>query len=85
MQFTTLTALFVAAFASLQGASASGDFSATCTSIFLPSNNFLEATCGDGRGGHTTSELNLNACIGIAATELVCKAKYVQIQIYFVL
>lgn len=80
MQLTTFIALFAAAFASLRGADAAGGFSATCTNIFLPSNNFLEATCGDGHGGHTTSELNLNACIGIAATELVCRAKYAEIQ-----
>lgn len=79
MQLTSFVALFVATFAAFQGANAAGSFSATCTNIFLPSNNFLEATCGDGRGGHTTSELNLNACIGIAATQLVCKAKYAQV------
>ena len=79
MQFTSFVALFAATFAALQGANAAGDFSATCTNIFMPSNNFLEATCGDGRGGHTTSELNLNACIGIAATQLVCQPKYVEV------
>ncbi|KJA16832.1 hypothetical protein HYPSUDRAFT_91058 [Hypholoma sublateritium FD-334 SS-4] len=73
MQLTTFAALFVTAFSALKGATAGG-FSATCSNIFLPSNNFLQATCGDGHGGETTSELNLNACIGIAATELVCKA-----------
>ena len=79
MQFTSLVALFAATIGALQGANAAGDFSATCTNIFMPSNNFLEATCGDGRGGHTTSDLNLNACIGIAATQLVCQPKYVEV------
>ena len=82
MHFTSFLALCAAFAATVPAVIATGGFSATCSNIFMPNNNFLEATCGDGRGGHTTSELNLNACIGIASTELVCRAKLVVVAIY---
>jgi hypothetical protein len=82
MHFTSFLTLCAATFAiTVPAVTATGGFAATCSNIFLPSNNFLEATCGDGRGGHTTSELNLNACIGIASTELICKAKLAVVSI----
>ncbi|KAF8668044.1 hypothetical protein RHS04_09182 [Rhizoctonia solani] len=65
MHFTTalITAVSTAIFAA-SGVQAAGNFAASCSNYYIQNNNFLWATCGDGRGGRTTSALNLNSCIG---------------------
>ncbi|KAF5310767.1 hypothetical protein D9619_007642 [Psilocybe cf. subviscida] len=51
MYFTnTFLTLCVATLAALPGSVGASGLSATCKNIFMPSNNFLEATCSDGRG-----------------------------------
>ncbi|QRW22553.1 CVNH domain protein [Rhizoctonia solani] len=60
MHFTTalITAVSTAIFAA-SGVQAAGNFAASCSNYYIQNNNFLWATCGDGRGGRTTSALNL--------------------------
>lgn len=75
MQFTTIAAALTTAFAVFNGVHAGGFFS-TCSGAFIENNNFLRATCGDGRGGQINSALDLNGGIGIDPTQLVCRPKY---------
>ncbi|CUA74094.1 hypothetical protein RSOLAG22IIIB_10980 [Rhizoctonia solani] len=56
------------------GTQAAGNFAASCSNYYVQNNNFLYASCGDGRGGTTNSALNLNACIGNDGRNLVCRA-----------
>ncbi|CAE6479723.1 unnamed protein product [Rhizoctonia solani] len=75
MHFTTalITAVSTAIFAA-SGVQAAGNFAASCSNYYIQNNNFLWATCGDGRGGRTTSALNLNSCIGNDGRNLVCRS-----------
>ncbi|KAJ3513262.1 hypothetical protein NMY22_g15095 [Coprinellus aureogranulatus] len=76
MQLTSTLAMFaMSALAFTQGAKAAGGFSASCSNYFIENNHFLRATCADGRGGQVNSALDLNACIGIDPTKLVCRPK----------
>ena len=78
MQPKAVLVLLAAAFGTIQGVEARGDFSRSCSNYYIESNNFLRATCRRASGGQVNSALNLNACIGIASTSLVCRAKYVK-------
>ncbi|KAH7320515.1 hypothetical protein B0J17DRAFT_723785 [Rhizoctonia solani] len=74
MYFITLFTAVSTALLAANGVQAAGNFSASCSSYWIQSNNFLYVTCGDGRGGTTTSSLNLNACIGNDGANLLCRA-----------
>ena len=78
MQPKAVLALLVTALGAIQGVQARGEFSRSCTNYYIENNNFLRATCRNASGGQVNSALNLNACIGIASTSLVCRAKYVK-------
>ncbi|KAF9047917.1 hypothetical protein BJ165DRAFT_1593562 [Panaeolus papilionaceus] len=66
--FTTITPLFLLTHA------AGGAFSASCDNIRLLQDHILSASCGDGRGGATSSLLDLNACVGFISRRLICRA-----------
>ncbi|TEB22208.1 Cyanovirin-N [Coprinellus micaceus] len=74
MQPKAVLALLATAFGAIQDVQARGEFSRSCTNYYIENNNFLRATCKNASGGQVNSALNLNACIGIASTSLVCRA-----------
>lgn len=75
MQLTSVATLLTTAFSIFQGVQAQGDFSQSCTGVFIQNNNILRATCGNGSGGQVNSALDLNACISISGNNLVCQPK----------
>ncbi|KAG9219659.1 hypothetical protein CCMSSC00406_0006019 [Pleurotus cornucopiae] len=54
------------------GARAAGGFAATCSGFFVRDNHYLQAHCGDGRGGYKDSTIDLNLCIANYNSHLVC-------------
>ena len=75
MKLTTFLVFATPFIGLIQGAAAASGFGASCTNYFIENNNILRATCKNNAGGTTNSSINLNACIGIAATQLVCQPK----------
>ncbi|PPQ73476.1 hypothetical protein CVT24_007806 [Panaeolus cyanescens] len=68
MQLSNILPLVATAFALVHNVAARGDFSKSCTGIYLEGDHFLRATCANGQGGTTNSALDLNACMGISPT-----------------
>lgn len=62
------------------GARAAGGFAATCSGFFVRDNHYLQAHCGDGRGGYKDSTIDLNLCIANYNSHLVCAHKCVRRQ-----
>ena len=75
MKFTAVAAVAVPLLTFVGGTAAAGGFAQSCSNYFIENNNFLRATCRNNAGGTTNSAINLNACIGIDPTQLVCRPK----------
>ncbi|KAH6913659.1 hypothetical protein BKA70DRAFT_1558929 [Coprinopsis sp. MPI-PUGE-AT-0042] len=73
MKFTTLATLLGPAIGLIGGTAAASGFARSCSNYYIENNNFLGASCRNAAGGTTNSAINLNACIGINPTELVCR------------